>query len=152
MSQPIPIKAQLLDLFNDRLLVSGIDTQYTLQDLTFGVPEPYDVGTLDPAEPEGANTSILVTAGEGLTQIQYRLHYCRLDLSRLGSIRPDVMIVSITPTSTHDLLEDLTTHVKFLLTEDDLIDAPIAEDTVTLTAKPTSVGVIGETSFMVIVD
>jgi hypothetical protein len=150
MSQPVPIKEQLIDLFNARLLASGITTEYAEEDLTFGDPEAYDPETLDPAEPEGANTSILVTAGEGLEEIQYRLHYCRLDLARLASIRADEIEIDGSPTSTHDLLEELSAHVKFELTEDDLSDELIEDDVVTLIAEATSLAVIGQASFTLV--
>jgi hypothetical protein len=149
MSEPLPIKDQLVVLFNEKLAQSGIETEYVLNDLVFGEPEAYDPDTIDPAEPEGANTSILVTAGEGLEQIEYRLHYCRLDLARLASIRSHGIAIVGEPTSTHDLLTELSAHVKFELTEDDIDDLLIEDNVVSLVALSTSLAVIGQTSFTI---
>lgn len=150
MSQPLPIKEQLVDLFNARLAQSGISTEYVEQDLTFAAPEAYDPGTIDESEPESANTSVLVTAGEGLEQVQYRLHYCRLNLARLASIRADVIEIGMSPTSTYDILEAVSDHLKFVLTEDDVSDELIDVDIVRLIADPTSLSVIGQCSFTLI--
>lgn len=147
MSQPLPIKEQLVILFNTRLAESGISTEYEEEDLTFAAPEAYDPGTIDESEPESANTSVLVTAGEGLEQVQYRLHYCRLNLARLASIRAASIEIDGSPTSTHDLLAEVSAHIKFELTEDDVSDELIDDSIVTLIAEETSLSVIGQAAF-----
>lgn len=149
---PVPIKEQIVVLFNEQLADSGIDTEYDAEDLTFGDPIPYEPGTVDPSEPEAINTRITVTAGEGLETITYQLHYTRLDLATLASIRAPEVVGTGSETSTHDLLEALSEHLHFELTEDDLEDDLIEGDgelTVVLRAKVDSLAVTGQTSLIV---
>jgi hypothetical protein len=149
---PVPTREQLVELFNEQLALSGIDTEYTEEDLTFGDPVAYEPGTVDPSEPEAINTRITVTAGEGLEQIVYQLHYTRLDLTTLGALFAPEVEGTGSETSTHDLLEALSAHLRVELTEDDLEDELLEGDgviTVTLRAKADSITVIGETTLTV---
>lgn len=149
MSNPKPIKEQLVDLLNAQLAANGIETEYDLADLTFGAPEAYDPETIDESEPESANTSVLVTYGEGFEQVQYRLHYCRLDIATLLAPREASFLVEEEPTSTHDVLTEVSEHVNFELTAADLVDSAVTAGVVTIKAAPGSFAVRGEGSLEV---
>jgi hypothetical protein len=156
MSNPKPIKEQLVDLFNVKLVESGIEAEYVEADLTFAAPTAYDAETIDLNEPESANTFVLVTAGEGLTEVQYNLHYCRLDLAHLVSLREDFFAGSIAAgTTAHDLLDELSEAFGFPVTVDDVEDTALtnvtAEDaTLVVTAKATSLSFTGTVAVTVL--
>lgn len=156
MSNPKPINEQLVDLFNAQLAASGIEVEYEVADLTFGTPTAYDPETIDASEPESANTWIDVTAGEGLEQVTYRLHYCRLDLGHLVSLRDDFFEGSIAAgTSAHDLLTELSEACAIPVTAADVDDTALssvtAEDAkLVLTAKADSLAFRGTATFTVL--
>lgn len=156
MSNPKPIKEQLVDLFNAQLAASGIETEYLLADLTFAAPTAYDPETIDASEPESANTFVLVTAGEDFTQVQYNLHYCRLDLGHLVSVRDDFFEGSVAPgTTAHDLLAELSEAFGFPVTAEDIEDTALtdltAEDAkLVVTALPTSLSFRGTATVTVL--
>ncbi len=147
---PKPIDEQLLDLFNAALAQSGNSTEYALEDLTFGTPVAYDPETIDPSEPEAHNTSLLVTAGEGLEQVTYNLHYTRLSLERLFAPRDPELLVSAVPDTTYPILEDISEHIGFVLSEDDVEDLEIVNGTVTVTAVPESLAVFGSATILAV--
>jgi len=156
MSNPKPINEQLVDLFNAALAQSGVETTYVLADLTFQAPVAYDPETIDTNEPESANTSIECTAGEGLEQINYRLHYCRLDLAHLVSLRDDFFEGSVAPgTTAHDLLAEISETLGIAVTADDIEDTAqtdvTAEDAkLLIKAKAASLAFRGEVSVTVL--
>lgn len=152
MSNPTTITEKLIELFNDALLQSGNSTEYAEEDLTFAAPVAYEEGTVDESEPEAHNTSVLVTAGEDFTQVQYQLHYHRLDLERLFAPREPSLELAELPTSTHDILEELSEHVGFELSEDDVQDLPIASGVITVRAVAASLAVIGQAEILITVD
>lgn len=155
MSNPKPIKEQLIDLLNAALAQQGNPTVYVEADLTFGRPVAYDEGTVDTSEPDSFNTSIEVTAGEGLTEVKYRLHYHRYDLAHLASLRPSTINAALaTESSTHDVLALINTHYGVPLLaddlEDDLFESVDADSyRVLLNATADSLGVIGSAALVI---
>lgn len=149
MSNPMTITEQLVELFNNALAQSGNSTEYTEEDLTFAAPVAYEEGTVDESEPEAHNTSVLVTAGEDFTQVTYNLHYHRLNLERLFAPREPSIEVAVLPATTHDILEELSEHVGFELTETDVQDLPIANGVITVRAVAASLAVMGEAQILV---
>lgn len=158
MSNPKPINEQLVDLFNAALAQSGIETEYDVADLTFQAPVAYDPETIDENEPESANTSIECTAGEGLEQITYRLHYCRLDLATLASRKEDFFVGSLAGgTSAHDLLAEISEALGIAVTAADIDDTALSavtaeEAKLVVTAKAGSLAFRGTTTFTVLAD
>lgn len=149
---PVPVRQQLIDLFNAQLANSGIDTEYTDEDLTFSDPVAYDPDTIDQSEPLAHNTRMMVSTGSGLTEVNYQLHFTRLDLGTLASMRSPAVQGTGAEVSTFDLLTVLSDHLQFELTEDDLEDLPLEGDSVVsvrLRAKETSLAVVGETTIIV---
>lgn len=155
MSEPTTIKQQLVELLNAALAEAGNPTVYVEADLTFGTPEAYEEGTVDTSEIDSYNTSILVTAGEGLEQVQYRLHYTRLDLSTLTRLRDAELVTEITTeSSTHDVLAPVGEHLGVSFDAEDLDDVLFEaidgeSNLVTLRAAVGSLGFTGEATLVV---
>lgn len=143
MSNPLTTKQKLIELFNAQLLASGITTEYDEADLTFSAPIAYEPGTVDENEPEAANTSIVVTAGTGLEQIVYRLHYCRLNLARLFEPRAESIALEASPANTHAALDDVSELIEFELATTDVANTAVSGGIITFTALATSLAVVG---------
>lgn len=146
MSNPLTTKEKLVELFNAQLAASGIDTEYTEEDLVFSAPVAYEPGTFDANEPEAANTSIVVTAGTGLEQIVYRLHYCRLSLARLFAPRAQTIALEDAPTTAHSAIDEVSELIEFELTTADVAATAVANNRLTYTALAASLSVVGSAS------
>ena len=155
MIAPQTVSQQLVGLFNDALAQLNIDASYLESDITFAAPVPYDPETIDASEPESANTTIDATVGEGLEQIAYRLHYCRLDLGFLASKTDDFFEAALDTTPTaHALLNEISAALGMPVTVDDIEDTPLTDVTATdanllVVAKATSLGFRGQVSMTV---
>lgn len=121
-----------------------IKTEYT-----FGTPTPVDV------DAKGTNTTLLITAKDVNSTYDgaVTVRYTRLDLADIPTLIGGNAIQIPTPTTTLDVATALNTLYGTNFTTDDIESSPVtlsgdATD-VTLTAKSTSLGWIGNVVFSV---
>ncbi len=144
MSNPIkPVKEQLVDLFNAALIQEGYEAAYVVGDVVFGEVTPYDEGTFDPTDHNSHNTSVEISVGEWLEQVQSRLHYTRYNLASLVGIRAPEFAGDADATSTYDVLDAINEHLGVELTVEDVEDLLIEDGVVTLKAIAQSLQVFG---------
>lgn len=134
-------KASILGYLN-----AANGTNYTLSDVSFGVPVPTE-GTWQ-GELTNKNTAVIITAPPGSSyQGQKSITYDRLNLADFSHIK-GIRCSADRPATVHQLLKNFRTYTGIWLGAEDVEDSAVVDNgdrtfSATLTAKASSLGWVG---------